>query len=385
MLALPLTSAEQSLFEQSLFSNHEVKVTVQILDLNHAYLSDVSSKLVDGQVNIDTSVGRKGTVRSLSLTLLDPDGVIDFDSNSPDDNVIFADRMVKVVYSVRSDLLPKWVDVPVFCGPVTGFARDEALVSVEAQGKESFYHSPSVAWAAASYKKGAKVVDVVRDILYDGGETKFDLPTWSLSTTRDYNLTREDDRFDFAAWISGPDSLRQMYYDARGYAKLRNLPATPSFTFDERVMTSKPKVTFASSELRNTVYVVGGTPVGKPPITATAYAPANHPASPQRLGRNGKMRTLMEKVEDTTLVTTTAAKARAQEVLDSVLLSGVQIEFSAFVIPHLEPQDVYTMSTRDFTMNGRVRQFSIPLKVGSSMTVGYTSRRSINVGRIRAK
>jgi hypothetical protein len=386
VITLDLSSRDRRLFEQSLATNHEVKITVALLDLDHNYLANLSSKLVDGQVNID---GDAAVTRSASLTILDPTGIIDVDSNNPNDAAMFADRMIKITYSVRSDLLPTWTDVPIFCGPVSSFARDESVVTIEAQGKEALFLPPTVAWHSASYRKGQQVAYITKDILSDRGETRFQWPSWTLRATRDWNITRESNIWQFCKNVKGPQKDRQLFYDGRGYAVLRTTPRAghPCFTFGENLILSKPKITFDTSAIRNTVLVMGAIPTAKgaKQIAAYAFAPHNHPLSPWRLGRNGKANVMLEKVEDGSILTVSAAKQRAQDVLDSVLLEQVKAEFTCIPVPHLQEEDVITLSTGEFTVYQRIKQATIPLKVGADMTVGYTARRSVNVGRIRGR
>lgn len=383
MLTLPLTTAERKLFERSLYTGYQLKVTVQLLDLNHKYIADLSSRFIDGQVNI---AGDADVTRNATLTLIDPDNSIGFDTDSPADGTLYADRMIRIVYSVYSDLLPKWVDVPLFCGPVKSVSRDDALVSVEAQGKESLLLPPTVAWYSHKYGKGWTVPSLVKAILRDkGGETKFDFPEWSAKTTREYSLSAESVIWTFCKAIVGPLKARQLFYDGRGVAKLRTTPQKSVFTFTENMLTSKPKVSFDTTGIRNSVMVKGGTPKGKPQIIVRKGAPKSHPVSSWRLGRNGIQNIMLEVVEDDTLVTAKAASERADEVMSSILLENVSVEFESFVIPHLEPEDIYTLTTRDFSVTQRVKEVSIPLKAGQGMSVGYTSKRSINIGKIRSK
>jgi hypothetical protein len=145
MISLGLSSADQKLFDQSLITGYNLKVTAQILDLNHKYLADVSPQLIDGQVNY---AFLEPITSSASMTLIDPDNLTGFDSTSPSDNALYADRMIRLVDSVWSDLLPRWVDCPIFCGPVTKVKRDDAILSVECQGKESLYVEPAMVWVA---------------------------------------------------------------------------------------------------------------------------------------------------------------------------------------------------------------------------------------------
>jgi hypothetical protein len=186
MINIGLSSADHNLFQQSLITGYQLKVTVLILDLNHRYITDVSDQFVDGQVNHSFW---EPLSYSATLTLLDPDNLTGFDTDSPSDNALYSDRMIKIVYSVWSELLPQWVDVPVFCGPVTKVSRDDAILSVEASGKESLAMDPVVAWGSHTYVKGTKITSLVRDLMARYcGETRFDFPGWTARTARPFSV-----------------------------------------------------------------------------------------------------------------------------------------------------------------------------------------------------
>lgn len=381
MLSLGLSTADQRLFEQSLITGYNLRVTIQVLTLDHVYVSDVSDKLVDGQVNW---AFREEVNSSLTLTLLDPDSAIGFDTQSPSDGALFADRMLRVVYSVYSDLLPRWVDVPIFCGPVTGMSRDDAIVSIECQGKESLYKEPSMAWSARTYYKRYKLTDTIRDVLgTKGGETKFDLPEWSNTLPRDYSLKTETPLWDFVKAVVGPDVLQQVWYDGRGVLRLRSTPATPAFTFTEAHLTSVPKLKYNMDKIRNVALVKGGIPEGKAQIIAIRHLPKADPASSWSLGRNGVPRPLAEVIDDSTILTQADADAKAMQVLAAIGIGNTDFDFDSLPIPHLEIGDNFQLSTRDVSMMIRVHNFSIPLKAGSPQSNGTLRRLSSNRTRIR--
>jgi hypothetical protein len=362
MINLGLTSADLDKFQRSLYTppGYNLKVTIQILDLNHNYLSDVSTHLLDGQVNksfwdITTS--------NAQFTLKDPYNQVGFDTSNPSEGALYMDRMVRIVYSVWSPLLPRWVDVPIFCGPVTKVSREDAIVTVEAQGKESLYVTPNMAWTSKTYSKGTKLVSAIRDLLGNkGGETKFDLPEWTRTLKKDYSLKTETPIWDMVRKLVGSRLIQQIYYDGRGYLRLRACPTTPIFTFTEDSIVSVPRLAFETENVRNTVRVLGATPEGKKQIVATAHLPASDPSSSTSLGRNGVKRYLVEAVDDPDLNTQKEADDKADETLASVGLENITFDFDSFPTPHLEQGDVFQITTRDFSRNLRVKEMSIPLK-----------------------
>lgn len=386
MLSLGLSTADQRRYERALITGYDLRVVIQVLDLNHKPVSDISARLMDGQVNW---AHREKLNSSLTLTLLDPDSAIGFDTQSPSDGALYADRMIRVIYSVHVPELAradKWVDASVFCGPVTKVSRDDAVLSVECQGKESLYQEPSMAWTAKTYPKGQRLTAAVRDILAGkGGESRFDLPEWSTVLSRDYSMKTETPLWDMVKWIVGSDLVRQVWYDGRGVLRLRNTPTTPAFTFTENHLTSVPKLTYNMEKVRNVALVKGGIPEGKRQIIAIRHLPRNDPASSWSLGRNGVPRPLAEVVEDSTLLTQAAADARAASVLQAVGIGNTDFDFDSLPIPHLEVGDNFQLATRDVSMTIRVTNFSIPLKAGSPQSNGTLRRLSSNRARIRRR
>src|SRR5690348_11905484 len=100
MIKLGLTSAEKKQLDDLLVSHHRISVAIQLLDLSHNYLSDLSHLMLSGQVDIDATADE--ATRSCTLELLDPFGELKLDGDSPDDGSLYYTRMVKIIYTVIS-------------------------------------------------------------------------------------------------------------------------------------------------------------------------------------------------------------------------------------------------------------------------------------------
>jgi hypothetical protein len=154
------------------------------------------------------------------------------------------------------------------------------------------------------------------------------------------------------------------------------------FTFqsgDGGSVLTEPQIAYSSEELRNLVWVRGeGT------ISVSRAAPASHPLSPQKLGRNGVPRYLLNAITDTNIRTIAEATTLAEATLADSLLNAITVSFDAMTIPHLEPNDMVRVTTGDFSNAFRIHQMAIPLVVGGNMTVGYLANKSPNVRKIRA-
>jgi hypothetical protein len=355
----------------ALLGNHSIRVRVEVLTLEMKPVSTLSNRVLDGQVNIDATAE---VTRSATLTLLDRDHSLHFDSNSPADGALYADRMLRVWYDVRSPG-GSWIEVPLITGPVSRFTRDGSKVNVEIQGKESL--ARGVAWRTKTYRKGATKVDVIEDVMRKEGERHFSLARATAKLPGDKSLTVDTIPWEFVKALAASMGL-QLFYDGFGRLVLRRPPGTSLWTFasgDGGSILTAPRVTFSIDAVKNAVRVVGTKPKGaKAKVRATAVAPRNHPLSPFRLGRNGEGRYLAEFIDDTSIGSDAEAGRVARGRLDALLMQAVDVEFDSLVIPHLDAGDVVTVKTDDFTMQTRLDRFTIPLLAAGTMPVGYNRR-----------
>lgn len=368
MLPLGLTSSERAAFEAALRTSYERRIEILILDMEQNTLATVTHRLLDGQVVVDADAE---VTRSASLTLLDPNHTLNFDTDSPDDGALFLDRMIRIHYCVQVPALNRWIEVPVFTGPVTSLSRDGAQLQIEAQGKESL--ARQAVWNPYTKPKGAIVVDVVKDLMKRrAGENRFDLPTGTVRLTKAVTLPRDAIVWDEAKKLSG---YRGLWYDGRGWLRMQDSSSSPVFTFkagDGGLVLTRPQISFSTEDVKNVVEVTGAVPKGaKSAVRGVASAPSTHPLNHIRLGRSGVPRYLVEFVQDDTVTTAAEARSRAEKILAPLLLETVQVQFDSMPVPHLEPHDVVSLRTDEFSTNFRLKQFTIPLTSGSPMPVGY--------------
>ena len=380
MLTLDLTTAERKAFEATLRSSYERRIDVLLWNTEQDTSSTSSNRRLDGQVVVDAT---QDVTRSASLTLYDPEDKLNFDTESPSDGAIYMDRMIRIEYCVYVPALSRWVDVPIFTGPVTKLSRDGAIVSVECQGKEVL--AKGAVWKPITFKKGARRIDVVRSLMRNrAGENRFMFPNDPSKITKAVTLPRQAVVWDEAKRLAGG---RGLWYDGRGWLRMQSYSTSPVFAFrsgDDGTVLTRPNVSFSTDEVKNVIHVTGGIPKGKKTaVSAVASAPKSHPMNHNRLGRNGVPRYMVEFVEDTNLTTTKDAQKRADAMLAPRLLEAVEVQFDAMPIPHLEPWDVVSLRTDEFSTNFRLKQFTIPLTSGNPMPVGYLRKLTPNRRRIR--
>ena len=380
MHPLGISTADYREFIKALASPHSIRVDVAVLNLDEDELARITPVVLDGQVDVDADAQ---VTRSCSITFLDPNHALHMDSESPDDGALYADRMLRITYSVLVSAISDRVDVDVFTGPIVAFDRTGDEVRVEALGKESL--ALGFMWRPLTIKKGARKVDAIRSILEDRyGETMFDLPSLPARIPKVVALGRSA-----AGWLRATriahSMNRQLFYDGSGVCRMRQRPRRPIFTFlagraTGSNVTGKVTISHDFTDIANAVHMRGGKPKGqKKAVEAWVVAQRSHPLSPTRLGRRnaaGKLspRYLVREESNDNIRSKAEATQRAQAILDDALLEVVGVSFTCLPIPHLDPLDVVRVVTDDFAANVRVRKFSLPLGPSGEMTFGYNSR-----------
>lgn len=392
MIDLPLTSAQESLFLETLLDSHRIRIQVNVHDRNEkiiASLTAPASKLIGGSIQVDADADIS---RSLNLQLTDPTFSLTFDANSPAAGALYADRFVSVRYEVYVPTLD-WVSVPVFMGPLTKFERQGATVGIEALGKESLALAPAYATKPYPIPKGTRVDNAIKKVMNRIGESSYDIPSLPqrLPSTRSvtpdsepWKVIRGGEQDAKGRLIPGiithTRSNYQVFYNGRGELSVRKVNKSSIFTFSESSIITQPVLSYDLGEFRNNVVVTGAKPKGgQRAIRASESLQASSPLSPTALGRNGKPRYMTEFIDAPNLKTKTQVRARARRVLNAKSTQGVEASFDALPIPHLEEGDLITVQTDEFTVDFPLKRFTLPLVPNSPMSIG-TNRR-VKVGK----
>ena len=398
MFPLGLKRTDLRAFHRALADSHSIRVRVYVLDMVHDRMANLSDEFIDGQVNVDADAQ---PTRSATLTFYDRRKTMDFDSDSPSNGALFANRMLRVTYGVKVSELAEWVDVPVFTGPVIKVDRTANEVTVECQGKEVL--AMGAGWRPMTIKKGVKKVDAIRRIMRErGGEHRFDLPDLDSKLPKAVSLGRETQPWAAAQKIARSMN-RHLFYDGAGVCRLRRYPDNPVFKFRDGqlgTVAAPPQVSFSMDDVRNAVWVKGGVPKAKKkdatqPTDADGNnkkdkergvrhfetAPRSHPLSPWRLGRPDAPRFLLEVIENDSIRSEKEARQVAHRVLHHRLRQLVDVTFDSLPVPHLEPEDMVRVDTHQFAHTMRLGQFSLPLRHDSLQSVGYTRKVSVRKRR----
>lgn len=379
MISLGLTAREQELFNLSLVRSHSVKVRVYLMDLSHRHISDLTEFFVDGQVNVDATGDVITTpTRDATLTLL-PTASLPFETFKFTIAPAYSAYLVKVFYGVRSELLDRWVWVPVFCGNVDGYNRTADAVNLTAKDK-SIILMGTRSWKNQSFSKGTVKTSLLRSVLNSQGETMLDIPSWSDKTDKPMTLLDSTPVWEFVQKVAkGMSGGATLGYDPQGVLRLYKPSSSKKWTFqggDDGCMLNQPEVNYNRGEdFFNSARLYGGTPAkAKKPIIAEYTAPRNHPLSPWSLARNGAPQYFAKVESDTQITTQKDADTYVKAHVDQALMGAIEVKLDSLVVPHLEPGDVCGLYSHSYHETFKLTRFSIPLNATGSMSVGYNSR-----------
>ncbi len=372
-----LSVSDHAALVATLGQSHGIRVTHNVLDLNGRTLSSIGNEVRGGavQCTLPETDSPGSVTRALTLEFHDPRGTMSFDSGSPSDGALYADRMIQTLYGISVPGVG-WVDVPIFVGPIIKFSRTSTFVTVECQGKEAL--ARGAAWNAKTWKKNTRKTTIIREVMEAAGETRFDLPDLPDRISAHKSLGHADSRWEFATSMA--ESMdRQLYYSPDGILRMRPWPTVSSFTYrdgNDGLVQSQPVVDFDIEETKNAVRVTGAKPKGsKHAVIGVAVAPASHPLSPDKLApTSGGGLYLLDEVSNGKIRTKREADRVAETRLAQMLQQMVTVNFDSLMNPLAELGDWATLQTSDFTMTFRQRAFTLPVTSHDLMSVGTTRR-----------
>lgn len=360
MINLGISQASLNSLITLLRQPHFISINIRLLTLQHEYKQDLSKQFVSGSVSVDMDAD---ITRALDLTLFDPSRKIHVDPDTSSSTAVFIADMISIVYTIQNPSRTQTFNIPIFTGPIDDVNRDDTFLYLKCVGKEKL--SLDNLWIAKTYRKNARKTDVIRDILrWRIGETRIQVPTLSSRLPNDLKLTREKVPWTTAKSLAAGMGY-YLFYDGRGYATMRRTSGAKSIlTFDDRYITERPQVDYDLTAVKNVVEVIGSKPKkAKTNIKYVAVAPASHPLSPYRLGRNGVPRYIFESIQDDSIDTKAEAKNLATRRLNGYLLSGYDVQWNGAPVPFLEEYDIVRVNSGDVNAYVHLRKFTIPLGI----------------------
>lgn len=370
-------------------TTHRRKIVVTLTDLDHQPIADLSTGFLTGEVTYDTT---RQPTRVATIELLDVSRSLQFEPDSPSSIPLHFSRMIRIGWSVYVPALQRWVTCPIICGPIVDFDREGAVARITLEGKERL--AMGEAGRSRVFPKKTKKLTVLRGLLTEAGETRFDLAQDSetLTTIPEPVTVRSADPWWSKARSVAASMDHQLFYDGRGVAVLRKISGRPAFTFDKQTLASEVTFDRDPTGVRNRWIITGAKPRGqKQRISVDVRLPAGNALSGQKLGRvaggERKPRWLIEREENSSVKTTAEALRRARRKRDDALRVPTNYTFSCLPIPHLEELDMVRVATDEGTFMVRMQQWTLPLSLDGApvMTVGSLRRTTVPTRRLRSR
>lgn len=363
-------------------SSHALRSTVSVLDLDHNFVQDLTPELIDGQVTINYFADE--ATRSLDLVLYDPDFSAGFDVADMNHGVWFFDRMIQVRIEMWLPTAQRWVEFPMFTGPVRGFKRTGPLVTLKCLGKDIFARR---AWAGYKVAKGTNKVEAIRRVLQNAGETKF---RFEGSTTakmpNDVNVTRalQASPWGWCRGIAAELDMR-LFYNGAGECVLRPKSAvgSPDWVItdgDGGSVLSFPDVDADYARIVNVVRVESSQDAK---INFTAFVDSNSDIHPNRLRRGGQPLYFGYEYKSDAVKTKAEAERAAKANLSDRQRAIYNVKFDSLPLYQAEEMDVAEIHIGGDRLTASLLQLSFGLMPDAPMAVGYQRLVSPALARIR--
>lgn len=368
-----------------LAKSHFFNVRVQVLDLEHNPVTVISNRILGGQITVDWE-GEDAT-RALTMTVLDPNYNLGFDTADTANGIWFLDRMVQVWAETWIPELGITVECPIFTGPVRKFKRSQSVVQFGCVGKDIFARQ---SWPRFKIPKGRNKVAAIHDILTELGETKF---RFEATTTQVMGADKYIDRsMELSPWgyarVLAATMDMTLFYAGDGYAVLRDRTDVPVYTFRDgeggSVLT-EPDDEGDYTRLANVVRAEGLVNAsGKNPAYEAMVDPTSpiYPGNPN-LQRGGKPLYLGVVVIRDSITTPQQAKDVAKSELADRQKVPYSTSFDALPIFPLEEYDPIALHAVNSYTTTPLLKFAFGFRPADTMPVGYKKLIAPQVAQIR--
>lgn len=358
---------------------------MQVLDTDFRVIKEFTDEgdrlsetnfLVDGSVDLDIS---RGTRRTFTATLLNPDG--EFSPDSAWAGTFYVNRLIRLYRGIaytsgQSEVVP--IGTFMIDHADTVAERNMSMVVLSGSdlwkkvGKSVFPNSKS--WAS-----GTPLITVFKDIASAAGVTQFvddlsdDRTGDSANLNKKFTVEQGDNRGEWMTTLATAYGV-DVYFDQLGrmvIADFRSPEDTRTvWTFDPTVnrMTLTVKSTYQDDNLYNHVLVIGTG--GKTPVVSQLKDTKT--TSVTNINRIGDR---VYKYETDSISTQEAADRAAKRLFYKNVLVNEDISLDAICNPALDGNDIVTVRESEFTKlddRYRIKRLTVPLA---------SSRQEIGLGR----
>lgn len=391
-----LQPKELAAYRAALKMSHKVRYLLQTLDGNEDELGSLSlphdPRVLSGQRDIDTT---QVPTRTLTVDALDRQKQISLHPNHPSEHGIYVNRFIRAFHGIYVPGLQRWVDTPIFTGPISKFDYDQEQTHIEGKGMEFFLVAPHFMWTVMSFRKGERITDVIKAIMGKKGVRRFDFPELDNLLPKHLSVGRQQEPWTVVQRLAHSIN-RHLYFDGRGVAKLRKFPHHTQWEFKDGpngTIIGHPSLSFDHESIRNVVEVLGPKPSGKKQkrIRAVHRLPEAHPLSPESLEWNGEPRYLVESVDievpdpsgkkgdqkekakEALMHRQKYAEELAARKLKSLSRENLTVGASVLTVPDLEELDVVSLAWDGELFEAALHQSTLAFH-DQAMTLGYLRR-----------
>jgi len=366
-----LSPADLRTYLHGLTLTHRRRIEVEVMTLDRRHVGSLTGRVLGGQAMGDADGAT--APRTASLQVVDPAGVFGPDPRSSG-TALHRSRLVQVTDSRYIPALGRWVECPVFTGPVWDYQRTGAQVQLELHGIES--QAMGAIWHHMSWPAKTRKVRILRELAAACGLTRVRIPDLPATTPKRISVGREATYWQVMQRIA-KSMDRDLFCDGAGVLILRRRPKRPCVTFDGRWLLAEPaQHPVGGDGLRNAVVVRGAKPSGKHKKRphAVAVLPERHPNSPKSLAMDGRWLWLPEVIERGHAKTQKEVEAIARDRRDDLARTVTDYDVEVLPIPCLDEGDLVAVRWEGRRLL-RVRQWGVPFTAAAdASTVGAIKR-----------
>jgi hypothetical protein len=376
-----LGGAQLAAYQRALVHSHQVACRVELLNSDEKVRAEILQAtdrfdlgVTGGQVDVDATQKDQPT-RSATVTILDPKRKLHLEPDNAADWGIFAGDMLRIWRGDYVDELGGWAWCPVITGPISGFTRDHPECTITVVGKEALALDPYVTLSAVTANRGTRFTTAIKRVLEYTGERRYQFPELGSTLTHHLNVPRLSQGWVVAQHLADVAD-RQLFYDGRGYLRLRAQSINPIYTFKTGgggALLQAPALTYDFTSFRNTADISGGKPKkAKHKVHVIETVSPPNPLSPGALARNDAPKHAVIAIDNAQILRTAKAVELGKRAIGGSLVLSTdpsQSTFDSLPIPHLEEFDLVTVATDQGHIQIRMKQWTVPLD-SDSMPVG---------------
>lgn len=376
-----LDEDEMDAYHRGLSFTHRRRIEVEITTLDGRTVAHLTPEVTGGQVLVDAEAGDDVTSRILEIEFVQRRHML-FEPESSSDMPFHRKYAIRVVDARYIAELERWVECPLFYGPIWDVRRIGATVRVVGHGWER--QAYSVKWNPDTYKKGKSKTDIIKELLTEVGFTQLGgIPDLPATLPEPMTMTKAD-----LIWPACRKLARSMdrhlYFNADGRPRLRQIPDSLAFIFDERHLMAEPEVGREARTTPNVFQVIGARPEGaKRRVRDVRELDPEHPDSKEELALNEQPYRVLLSERNDAIKTQAEAEARAKRLRDQSERGNTDTQVDVLPFPHFEEMDLAAVRGHVGAERIRLKRFTVPFSLQASPLSINSLRKAGDRGRGR--